>query len=219
VVLFPNRIPESFSYALSETWDAGLPVIGGPEGALGERIARHGGGWLLPAGFDAADIAACLARVLGPDAAEELARVRLRLSQPDEQRVPTLHAMAESLEAYYRRYGREPVPGEAMAPASIDALLAPSLDYSLFRQELAHLATMCDQSGGESKRAREFETEARSWIAKLETDVADLQAQLRQERERLAGELSSVKVIRAAAALTPDFLKRALRKVVRRARR
>jgi glycosyltransferase involved in cell wall biosynthesis len=48
LALFPNRVPESFSYALSDLWACGLPVLASPRGALRERIARHGGGWLLP---------------------------------------------------------------------------------------------------------------------------------------------------------------------------
>ena len=64
VVLFPNRLPESFSYTLSEVWASGLPVIVPDAGALGERVARHGGGWRLPAGFDGAEAARFLRRSL-----------------------------------------------------------------------------------------------------------------------------------------------------------
>ena len=57
-VLFPNRLPESFSYTLSEVWSAGIPVIVPDHGALGDRVERDGGGWLLPAGFDGDEAAA-----------------------------------------------------------------------------------------------------------------------------------------------------------------
>ncbi|MDQ3028101.1 MAG: glycosyltransferase, partial [Pseudomonadota bacterium] len=220
LVLFPNRVPESFSYALSEAWAAGIPVLAGPEGAIGERVARHGGGWLLPEGFGAAEVAAELRSRLAPHSADEMARVKSQLSLPDASRVPTLRAMAETLDAYYRRYGTTAGDAEGAAPAAIDALLAPSLDSSLFREELAVLADLCDESGAQSKRARAFELEARGWIAKLEGDVSTLTQQLArefEERQRLSRELA---VAQAAADLTsrlPTVVKRVLARLFRHA--
>lgn len=221
LVLFPNRVPESFSYALSEAWAAGVPVLAGPGGAIGERIARHGGGWLLAEGFDAAAVAAQLRRLFAGPAAEEVARVKSSLLVPDASRVPTLSAMAETLDAYYRRYGVPDAGGAAADPAAIDALLAPSLDSSLFRQELAHLADLCDQSGSDSKRARDFESEARRWIAKLEGDVRTLQEELArefEERQRLARELAAAQAVAGVAARLPVFVKRVLARLARHAR-
>jgi hypothetical protein len=220
VVVFPNRAPESFSYSLSEAWAAGLPVLAGPRGAIGERVRRHGGGWLLGEGFDAAEVAGRLRSLLGAAGAEELGRVKSTLLKPDPDRVPTLQSMAQSFEAYYRRYGGDSAPAAADAP-SIDALLAPSLDTTLFRSELAHLADLCDSSGEGARRAREFETEARAWIAKLEGDVRDLQEELRREfaeRTRLAGELAVVNEGAALVQRLPGWMRRALAAIVRRAR-
>lgn len=220
LVVFPNRAPESFSYALSEAWSAGLPVLAGPRGAIGERVRRHGGGWLLGEGFDAAEVARELRRLLGPEGDPERARVKSRLDHPDPERVPSLDAMAQTLEAYYRRYGGEPPEGTADA-AAIDALLAPSLDPTLFRAELAHMADLCDAGGESSRRARDFETEARAWIAKLEGDVRELQEELRREfaeRTRLAAELSQRDDAAALVERLPRWLRRLLAAVVRRAR-
>lgn len=221
LVLFPNRVPESFSYALSEAWAAGIPVLAGREGAIGERVARHGGGWLLPEGFRAAEVAAELRLRLAPQAAGEMARVRSQLLLPDANRVPTLRAMAESLDAYYRRYGATAgVPGPA-EPAAIDALLAPSLDSSLFREELAVLADLCDESGAQAKRARAFEVEARGWIGKLEGDVSTLTQQLTaevEERQRLSGELVAAQAAAQVAARLPTIVKRILARLFRHAR-
>ena len=216
LVLFPNRVPESFSYSLSEAWDAGLPVLAGPGGAIGERVNEHGGGWVLNPGFGAVEVAAALRALLG-SASGEVARVRSRLQQPDTQRVPTLQAMAESLDAYYRRYGSQAAAGAA-DPAAIEALLAPSLDSSLFRQELAYLANLCDQSGSDTKQARDFESEARRWIAKLEADVVQLQDELRREfdeRQRLARELAAAQAVAGVAARLPNFVKRILARLAR----
>jgi glycosyltransferase involved in cell wall biosynthesis len=38
--------PETYSHALSEAWMAGVPVVASDIGAVGERVRRHGGGWL-----------------------------------------------------------------------------------------------------------------------------------------------------------------------------
>jgi signal transduction histidine kinase len=125
--------------------------------------------------------------------------------------------MAESLDAYYRRYGSQAAAGAA-DPAAIEALLAPSLDSSLFRQELAYLANLCDQSGSDSKRARDFESEARRWIAKLEADVSQLQEELRREfdeRQRLARELAAAQAVAGVAARLPNFVKRILARLAR----
>src|SRR5262249_21912369 len=104
LALFPNQVPESFSYALSDIWSCGLPVLASPYGALGERIAAHGGGWLLPEGFDAAAIAQRLRELLAPGA-PEFTRVKSQLSVSDPARVPSLDAMARSLDALYDRFG------------------------------------------------------------------------------------------------------------------
>lgn len=39
--------PETYCHTLTESWACGLPVLGIALGAVGERIERHGGGWLL----------------------------------------------------------------------------------------------------------------------------------------------------------------------------
>jgi len=217
LVLFPNKVPESFSYALSEAWGAKLPVLAGSGGAIGERVAKHGGGWTLPEGFGAKEVAAELKRLLSPASAEDLARVKSSLTRPDAARVPTLATMAESLDAYYRRYA--PAGADRHAdPAAVDALLAPSLDSSLFRAELAHLADLCDASGSDSKRVREWETEARRWIEKLEGDVATLQDEVRREfdeRQRLARELAAAQAVAGIANRLPTFVKRILARLAR----
>ena len=46
-VLFPSAGPETFSYTLSESWRAGIPALVPPIGALAERVAESGAGWVL----------------------------------------------------------------------------------------------------------------------------------------------------------------------------
>jgi glycosyltransferase involved in cell wall biosynthesis len=38
---------ETYSHVLTEAWAAGLPVLANDIGTFGERVRRHGGGWLL----------------------------------------------------------------------------------------------------------------------------------------------------------------------------
>lgn len=40
--------PETYCHVLTEAWAAGIPVVATDIGALGERLRKHGGGWLVP---------------------------------------------------------------------------------------------------------------------------------------------------------------------------
>jgi GT2 family glycosyltransferase/glycosyltransferase involved in cell wall biosynthesis len=46
LVAYPSAGPESFSFTLSEVWAAGRPAIVPPIGALAERVAESGAGWV-----------------------------------------------------------------------------------------------------------------------------------------------------------------------------
>ena len=186
VVLFPNRLPESFSYTLSEVWAEGLPVIVPAEGALGDRVARHGGGWRLPAAYDAAEAARLLVRVLSEAGAAEYASVKSQISRPDPVRVPALDAMIHDLDAVYTRFALA-VPDPASTPAAEPEMLAPLLAANLdgfnFRQELVHLieelanakGAVSDSAAWAAKLERDL-ADAQTWARKLERDVAETQA-------------------------------------------
>jgi GT2 family glycosyltransferase/glycosyltransferase involved in cell wall biosynthesis len=47
LTVFPSAGPETFSYTLTESFAAGRPALVPPIGALGERVAASGGGWLM----------------------------------------------------------------------------------------------------------------------------------------------------------------------------
>ena len=218
IALFPNRVPESFSYALSDLWDARIPVLVPPEGALGERVRRHGGGWILPPGAGAAGIAAALRERLDPAHAAELAQVESDLAREDD-RVPRLDAMARSLDALYARFAIDPAPPVDVETPAIQALLAKNLDGALFREEVARLADEVAQL----RRSIETEREnAKTWIAKLEGDVAALQAELAREvdaRRAFAEENRQMRESKEALELLPSLLRRILLRKVRDARR
>jgi GT2 family glycosyltransferase/glycosyltransferase involved in cell wall biosynthesis len=47
LVIYPSAGPETFSYTLSESWAAGVPVFVPPIGALAERVEGSGAGWVM----------------------------------------------------------------------------------------------------------------------------------------------------------------------------
>jgi glycosyltransferase involved in cell wall biosynthesis len=226
LVLLAHAVPESFSYALSDTWAAGIPVLAAPGGAIGERIRTHGGGWLLPDRLDAETVAREIASLVGGDRDAERARVQSRLDGPDEARVPTVLAMTRSLDALYARYGIDPAANAGADPLALEALVARSLDGNLFRAELVRL---CDEMAqvlaaleATKTRAAAFESEARGWIAKLEADVAAVQADLRaanEARDALAKEADALRLDREALERLPSPARRLLRKLAFDARR
>jgi hypothetical protein len=231
VALFPNRAPESFSYALSDAWAAGLPVLAAPVGALAERVSRHGGGWLLPPDFDAQVVAQRLRELASAGGAERLRGVKSVLSSLDPARIPPLEAMARSLEVLYDRYGVSPTGEADPAAPDIQRLLAVNLDGALLRLELERMAGEVADAHAmarDSERLRIFEKESREWIAKLEGDIATLKADLGKEvGERrdlgqrlfeLEGEAKELRIHKRAFDLLPTLVRKLLLKKILDAR-
>lgn len=176
VALFPNRLPESFSYTLSEVWAAGIPVVVPDEGALAERVSQHRGGWLLPARFSALDATHVLRRLFSASSAAELARVKSQIDPRDPFRIPTLASMARDIDAIYERFGlKPPSASNDLAPGdeALRLLLAANLDGFVFRKELIKLTS-------EAVQLRAAVEEARPWAAKLEQDIREAQAWARK---------------------------------------
>ncbi|MDQ6619580.1 MAG: glycosyltransferase [Pseudomonadota bacterium] len=209
VAIFPNRLPESFSYTLSEVWATGIPVVVPDEGALGERVRAQGGGWLLPSGFTAQEASRLLLQLLSTGRRTEWARVKSAIV-PSPERVPDLADMAQAIGAVYARFGlTRATPQEPADLQSLAHLLAVNINGSLFRQELVHLCATLDNSevarltaereaAAQSARASATSAwaeklqadldETRAWIAKVEADVAVLNEELAR-RDTTIGEL------------------------------
>lgn len=199
IVLFANRLPESFSYTLSEAWAAGRPVIVPDAGALGERVAQCGGGWRLPAGFDAQDVAKLVARLDTPEGAREKAQVESAIDRDDPVRVPPLVTMTQAFDQIYARHARPAEStggGDALAP-----MVAANLDTMVFR--------------GEPVRPIGEQSEARAWREKLERDIVELKDAI----ERLGEDNRKLADMRDAFELLPAPIRKYLLKQAFRGRR
>jgi len=64
LALLLSIVPESYSLALSECLAAGVPVVAFDQGAIAERLRRHGGGLLVEPAAGAAGIAATVAALI-----------------------------------------------------------------------------------------------------------------------------------------------------------
>jgi GT2 family glycosyltransferase len=74
LTVFPSAGPETFSYTLTESFAARRPALVPPIGALAERVAASGGGWIMDDWQDDGAILDQLLRLLAPAQATEVAR-------------------------------------------------------------------------------------------------------------------------------------------------
>lgn len=147
LVAYPSAGPETFSFTLSEVWAAGRPAIVPPIGALADRVAETGAGWVLtdeewrsePRMLDR--IAAVLDRARADEFAHASARAKTVVQ-------PSLEAMTAATIDVYRAV---PPAGGArgrMQPISAARCLA-ALHYSPWRPpkaaaDAAHAAASAD---------------------------------------------------------------------------
>ena len=186
LVMFPNRLAESFSYALSDVWAAGVPALVPAIGALAERVGDHGGGAVLGDPDDPDAVATDLGAL---DDGAQLGRWRRQISSEISKMVPSLETMVEQMKRLY------PVPVTALpypsaALAELQPYLRTQLDELVFRQENIRLARDYGQ--------------VRVWAEKLEADILQLEHDLsalgsvRAELDRaLAGRDADISMLRA----------------------
>ncbi|GMU43499.1 MAG: glycosyltransferase [Xanthomonadales bacterium PRO6] len=172
LVLFPNLLAESFSYALSDVWAAGVPVLVPDCGALAERVRKHGGGGLL---VDPDDPAALIAQLDALADGGQLAAWRAQIECGWAHMVPTIAGMRKQMDEVLERLPRVRADVDADAARErLQAWLASQLDEVVFRHENIRLA-------------RDY-AQVRAWADKLEADV-DRQARDLIEHSRLRTEL------------------------------
>ena len=132
IALFPNRQPESFCYALSDAWSAGLPALGPDSGALGERIAESGAGWLYPPMEEPSAVARLVERCLTEISPVLQGKVAAAVSAANSRQ-----AMADALQSVYARF--EPDAMELPNSEALSALPLVHLDGVFFRDEIRRL--------------------------------------------------------------------------------
>lgn len=167
---FPNIVPESFSYVLSEVWQAGLPALVPDVGALGSRMRAVGGGWLLADPESPVVASRRIGELLAPGGAGELSAARQRLAAAPAA-VPSLSDMRAAMDDVYRA---QSIPRNACDPdaawlrlgARFHAARVPGIDDSLLDAQWPALA-------------RE-EQSLRAWNDKLRADIAALDTSTRR---------------------------------------
>ena len=99
-VAYPSEGPESFSFTLSEAWQAGIPALVPPIGALAERVTQTGAGHVMSEAQwrDDDRMLDCVLALLADDAARRHASERARAASR-----PTARAMSEATLALYAR--------------------------------------------------------------------------------------------------------------------
>lgn len=98
LMVFPSAGPESFSYTLSESWALGCPALVPPIGALHERVADSGAGWIMD---DWQDEDRILDQILGICAPENAAEFARRAELAAKAPLPSLAEMAEATVTVY----------------------------------------------------------------------------------------------------------------------
>ncbi|MBA3352158.1 MAG: glycosyltransferase, partial [Blastocatellia bacterium] len=88
---------ETYSHTLTEAWSAGLPVLGSKLGAVGERIAKHGGGWPV----DTTDPAGTLALII--TIATDNGAYERALREVEMIQFQTVGGMADAYRALYEK--------------------------------------------------------------------------------------------------------------------
>ena len=194
IAFFPKGQPESYCYALSDAWLAGLPVVGPDWGAIGERVREHGGGWLYDPDAPPAEVARMVERQC------EIADAG---GIDVEHAAASLISIATMVETMNKIYAEVAAPPE---PPDLDALrLAASahLDSRFFRKELLRLqgdlAAAGEQRDNALKElgmlAANFEKRG-VWIDQLQRDqdtVRQACEDLRRERAQLQQALDEVR--------------------------
>lgn len=190
LAFFPPGMPESYCYALSDAWLAGLPALVPDHGALGERVRRHGGGAVydpaLPPAPLAQRIAAQLA-VADPDAARRAAAT-----------LCPVRTMVAAMNGIYDEVGSEEVRADE---ARLRAQAQTHLDTRFFRKELLRLQGELQAAADERVHLRaqiEQQRRATERLTALEHEAGEARARFDAERAALTQQRDEARARHAA---------------------
>ena len=194
LAFFPNQQPESYCYALSDGWCAGLPALGPASGAIGDRIVSTGAGWTFDPASSPKEVARGVVAYLSGVGEKKLAVQRA------VERLVAPAVMVERLGHVYEKNMKTTHEPPQLAP--LNAVAATQLNGRFFRGELQRLSG--DLAFSQTQIAQvnaslhsltdEFDGRG-AWIATLEKNLADTQAELRRveaarQAEHAAAELA-----------------------------
>ena len=128
LVAYPSAGPETFSFTLSEAWAAGRPAIVPPIGALADRVAGTGAGWVLSDDEwrSEALMLERIASLLDPAHGAAFAAAEARARTAPQ---PAAQNMVDATLAVYRETCPRGAPRQTFAPIAVERCLA-ALDYS-----------------------------------------------------------------------------------------
>lgn len=121
LAFLPSISPETWCYALSTAWRAGLEVAAFDLGAIGERIRQDGGGHLLPPELAPATINDMLLGILDAHTVHSVAIERPISFRPDYRRsdpVTELEAPIRQFSTFHARGGSSMIGSVASAEAT-----------------------------------------------------------------------------------------------------
>lgn len=183
LAFFAKGQPESYCYALSDAWLAGLPVVGPDWGAIGERVRAHGGGRLYDPDAPATEVAAAISRQL-----EQGVEGRGHVADA----VASLASMATMVQTMNKIYAAVAAAPTAPDLEALQRLASPHLDSRFFRRELLRLQG--DLAAAQAQRdnaLQELQTLAGNfeqrgqWIDHLQQAQDELQQAVGQLRSDL----------------------------------
>jgi len=180
LVYFPNRLAESFSYALSDVWNAGVPVLVPPTGALFERCTKVQGGWILRAPGDVNGVLSQMQEILAESNARNYQDACAAIVANAAIAAPGLTTMMRQLSPLYMP--EAPALGASGMPWSsleVQDFLRHQLDGVVFRAENIRLARDYSQSKAyvetlteQLNELADAKHQADGWSAKLEQDCS-----------------------------------------------
>jgi GT2 family glycosyltransferase/glycosyltransferase involved in cell wall biosynthesis len=123
LVAYPSVCPETFSFTLSEAWAAGRPAIVPPTGALADRVAETGAGFVLTQEEWSSE-ERMLERMAGLLAAENRAVLEAAATRARAVRLPTLAEMGRRTVSVYGDALRNAAPAHVRPPIAAQRCLA-----------------------------------------------------------------------------------------------
>ena len=197
LAFFPKGQPESYCYALSDAWLAGLPVVAPDSGAIGERVRAHGGGTLYDPDAPAAMVAQAISVGLNWSATGD---------PGVEQAVRSLVSTAMMADSMNEIYSGLAVPASAPDFVALKRFAATHLDSRFFRRELLRLQGDLAAAVEQRENAlRELDSLAADygkrgeWIEQLQLANDAAVEDLRQARDELERRLAELQRLRDEA--------------------